>query len=56
MPITFLLITPIKIYKVEEELLFDDAGEALRYKKNIRLPFPDLGFIEGQTNCLKKAF
>ena len=22
--------------------------------KNIRSPFPDLGFIEGQTNCFKK--
>jgi hypothetical protein len=28
--------------------------KALRYKKNIRSPFPVLGLIEGQTNCLKK--
>jgi hypothetical protein len=28
--------------------------KALRFKKNIRLPFPDLRFIEGQTNCFKK--
>jgi hypothetical protein len=28
--------------------------KALRYKKNIRSPFPDLGFKEGQTNCFKK--
>jgi hypothetical protein len=28
--------------------------KALRFIKNIRLPFPDLRFLEGQTNCFKK--
>jgi hypothetical protein len=53
-PFTFSIHTTIKIYKVRKDDCFDVAGKALRYKKNIRLPFPDLWFIEGQTNCFKK--
>ena len=55
MPITILIITAIKIYIVVEGWLLDDAGEALRYKKNIQFQIPDLRFTEGQTNCFKKC-
>ena len=30
------------------------SQKALRYKKNTQFQLPDLRFIEGQTNCLKK--
>ena len=54
MPITILIITTIKIYKVRKDvgLIILRSAQIL---KNIRLPFPDLRFIEGQTNCLKNV-